>query len=74
MTTQAIIYVSEFNLDAFWDEADSHGVKIKSIQQDVFGSFVFDVEGDALNNSDWIEMLESNGIEVSIYTEILKLI
>lgn len=74
MTTKAIIYVSEFNFDAFWDEADSHGVKIKSIQQDVFGSFVFDVEGDALNNSDWIEMLESNGIEVSIYTEILKLI
>lgn len=74
MTTQAIIYVSEFNLDAFWDEADSHGVKIKSIERDIFGNFVCDTEGEALNDGDWIENLESNGIEVSVYSEILELL
>lgn len=39
-----------------------------------FDNFIFDAEGDALNNDEWIDMLASNGIEVSMYSEILELI
>ena len=38
----------------------------------MFVNFIFDAEGDALNDNDWIEYLESNGIEVSVYSEILE--
>ena len=33
---------------------------------------MFDAEGEALNDNDWIEYLEANGIEVSVFSEILE--
>ena len=72
MTTQAIIYVPEINVDVFKTDADNHGVKIELLEVDYFENYVFDAEGEALNDSDWIENLESNGIEVSVYSEILE--
>ena len=74
MTTQAIIYVPEINVDVFKTDADNHGVEIELLEVDYFENYVFDAEGDALNDSDWIENLESNGIEVSVYSEILELL
>ena len=57
MTTKAMIYVPECNVDVFKTDADN---------------YVFDAEGDALNDNDWIGNIESNGIEVSVYSEILE--
>ena len=74
MTTQAIIYVPEINVDVFKTDADNHGVKIELLEVDYFENYVFDAEGEALNDSDWIEHLEANGIEVSVYSEILELL
>ena len=72
MTTQAIIYVPEINVDVFKTDADNHGVEIELLEVDYFDNYIFDAEGEALNDSDWIENLESNGIEVSVYSEILE--
>ena len=72
MATQAIIYVPEINVDVFKTDADNHGVEIELLEVDYFENYVFDAEGEALNDSDWIENLESNGIEVSVYSEILE--
>ena len=74
MTTQAIIYVPEINVDVFKTDADNHGVEIELLEVDYFENYVFDAEGDALNDNDWVENLESNGIEVSVYSEILELL
>ena len=74
MTTQAIIYVPEINVDVFKTDADNHGVEIELLEVDYFDNYIFDAEGEALNDSDWIENLESNGIEVSVYSEILELL
>ena len=72
MRTQAIIYVPEINVDVFFFVSDIRGVEIELLDVDYFEDYVFDAEGDALNDSDWIENLESNGIEVSVYSEILE--
>ena len=74
MTTQAIIYVPEINVDVFKTDADNHGVEIELLEVDYFDNYIFDAEGDALNDNDWVENLESNGIEVSVYSEILELL
>lgn len=72
METKAMIYVPECNVDVFKTDADSHGVEIELLRVDMFVNFIFDAEGDALNDSDWIECLEANGVEVSVYSEILE--
>ena len=72
MTTQAIIYVPEINVDVFKTDADNHGVEIELLEVDYFENYVFDAEGDALNDDEWIEYLEANGIEVSVFSEILE--
>ena len=72
MATKAIIYVPEINVDVFKTDADNHGVEIELLEVDYFENYVFDAEGDALNDNDWVENLESNGIEVSVYSEILE--
>ena len=72
MATKAMIYVPEINVDVFKTDADNHGVEIELLEVDYFENYVFDAEGEALNDSDWIEHLESNGIEVSVYSEILE--
>ena len=74
MTTKAMIYVPECNVDVFKTDAGNHGVEIELLEVDYFENYVFDAEGEALNHSDWIENLESNGIEVSVYSEILELL
>ena len=74
MTTQAIIYVPEINVDVFKTDADNHGVEIELLEVDYFDNYIFDAEGDALNDGDLIENLNSNGIEVSVYSEILELL
>ena len=72
MTTKALVYVPGFNADVFKTDADNHGVEIELLEVDCFENYVFDAEGEALNDSDWIEYLESNGIEVSVFSEILE--
>ena len=72
MATKGMIYVPEINVDVFEVDADNHGVEIELLESDYFDNYIFDAEGDALNDSDWIEYLESNGIEVSVYSEILE--
>ena len=72
MTTKAMIYVPEINVDVFKTDADNHGVEIELLEVDDFENYVFDAEGETLNDSDWIGNLESNGIEVSVYSEILE--
>ena len=72
MTTKAIIYVPEINVDVFKTDADNHGVEIELLEVDYFENYVFDAEGDALNDNDWIVIIESNGIEVSVYSERLE--
>ena len=72
MTTKAMIYVPEINVDVFKTDADNHGVEIELLEVDYFENYVFDAESEALNDSDWIGNLESNGIEVSVYSEILE--
>ena len=72
MATKAMIYVSECNVDVFKTDADGHGVEIELLEVDYFGNYIFDAEGDALNDNDWIEYLEANGIEVSVFSEILE--
>ena len=74
MTTQAIIYVPEINVDVFKTDADNHGVEIELLEVDYFENYVFDAEGEALNDNEWVEHLEANGIEVSVYSEILELL
>lgn len=74
MATKGMIYVPEINVDVFKTDADNHGVEIKLIESDYFDNYIFEAEGEALNDSDWIEYLESNGIEVSVYSEILELL
>ena len=74
MTTQAIIYVPEINVDVFKTDADNHGVKIELLEVDYFDNYIFDAEGEALNDNEWVEYLEANGIEVSVYSEILELL
>ena len=72
MATKAMIYVPEYNVDVFKTDADNHEVEIELLEVDYFDNYVFDAEGDALNDNDWIENLESNSIEVSVYSEILE--
>ena len=72
LATTAMIFVPECNVDVFKTDADSHGVEIELLEADYFDEYIFDADGDALNDSDWIEYLESNGIEVSVYSEILE--
>ena len=72
MATKAMIYVPECNVDVFKTDADSHGVEIELLEVDYFDNYIFDAEGDALNDNDWIEYLEANGIEVSVFSEILE--
>ena len=72
MATKGMIYVPEINVDVFKVDADNHGVEIELIESDYFDNYIFDAEGEALNDNDWIEYLESNGIEVSVYSEILE--
>lgn len=67
-----MIYVPEYNVDVFKTDADNHGVEIELLEVDYFDNYIFDAEGDALNDSDWIEYLESNCIDVSVYSEILE--
>ena len=74
MATKRMIYVPEINVDVFKTDADNHGVKIELLEVDYFENYVFDAEGEALNDSDWREHLEANGIEVSVYSEILELL
>ena len=74
METKAMIYVPECNVDVFKTDADNHGVEIELLEVDYFENYVFDAEGEALNDSDWIGNLESNGIEVSVYAELLELL
>ena len=74
MTTKAMIYVPECNVDVFKTDADNHGVEIELLEVDYFDNYIFDAEGDALNDGDLIENLNSNGIEVSVYSEILELL
>ena len=72
MATKAMIYVPECNVDVFKTDADSHGVEIELLEVDYFDNYIFDAEGEALNDNDWIEYLEANGIEVSVFSEILE--
>ena len=72
METKAMIYVPECNVDVFKTDADNHGVEIELLEVDYFDNYIFDAEGDALNDNDWIEYLEANGIEVSVFSEILE--
>ena len=72
MTTKAMIYVPECNVDVFKTYTDSHGVEIELLEVDYFDNYIFDADGDALNDDDWIGYHESNGIEVSVYSEILE--
>lgn len=72
MVTKGMIYVPEMNVDVFKTDANNHGVEIELLEVDYSDNYIFDAEGDALNDNDWIEYLESNGIEVSIYSEILE--
>ena len=72
MTTKAMIYVPEYNVDVFKTDADNHGVEIELLEVDYFDNYIFDAEGEALNDNDWIEYLEANGIEVSVFSEILE--
>ena len=72
MATKGMIYVPEINVDVFKTDADNHGVEIDLLEVDYFDHYIFDAEGEALNDSDWIENLEPNGIEVSVYSEILE--
>ena len=72
METKAMIYVPECNVDVFKTDADSHGVEIELLEVDYFDNYIFDAEGDALNDNEWIEYLEANGIEVSVFSEILE--
>ena len=72
MATKAMIYVPEYNVDVFKTDADNHGVEIELLVVDCFDNYIFDAEGEALNDNDWIEHLEANGIEVNVYSEILK--
>ena len=57
MATKAMIYVPECNVDVFKTDADSHGVEIELLEVDYFDNYIFDAEGDALNDNDWIEYL-----------------
>ena len=72
MATKATIYVPEYNVDVFKTDADNHGVEIELLEVDYFDTYIFNAEGEALNDSDWIEYLEANGIEVSVFSEILE--
>ena len=72
MATKAMIYVPEYNVDVFKTDADNHGIEIELLQVDLVDNFIYDAEGEALNDNDWIEYLESNGIEVSVFSEILE--
>lgn len=72
MATKAMIYVPECNVDVFKTDADSHGVEVELLEVDYFDNYIFDAEGEALNDNDWIEYLEANGIEVSVFSEILE--
>lgn len=72
MKTKAMIYVPECNVNVFMTDADSHGVLIEFLEVDYFNNYIFDAEGDALNDNGWIEYLEANGIEVNVYSEILE--
>ena len=72
MTTKAMIDVRECKVHVFKADADSHGAEIELLEVDYFDNYIFDAEGDALNDNDWIEYLEANGIEVSVFSEILE--
>ena len=67
-----MIYVPEYNVDVFKTDADNHEVEIELREGDQFDNYIFDAEGEALNDNDWIEYLEANGIEVSVFSEILE--
>ena len=45
MTTKAMIYVPECNVDVFKTDADSHGVEIELLEVDYFDNYIFDAEG-----------------------------
>ena len=55
MATKALIYVPEYNVDVFKTDADNHGVEIELLEVDYFDNYIFDAEGDALNDDEWIE-------------------
>ena len=42
MTTKAMIYVPECNVDVFKTDADSHGVGIELLEVDYFDNYIFD--------------------------------
>ena len=72
MTTKAMIYVPEYNVDVFKADADNHGVEIELLEVDYFDNYIFDAGGEALNDDEWIKYLEANDIEVSVFSEILE--
>ena len=72
MATKAMIYVPECDVDVFKTDADNHGVEIELLEVDYFDNYIFDGEGDAVNENDWVEGREANGIEVSVFSEILE--
>lgn len=57
---KAIIYVSEYNVDAFKDDAREHGVSIKSLGVDIVDNYIYEAEGDELNNDEWTDELREN--------------
>lgn len=71
MATKALVYVPEINVDAFKDDTREHGVKLNFFTAE-WGNFIYEAEGDELNNEEWIDELKENWIEVSIYSEILE--
>ena len=74
MATKALVYVPEINIDAFKDSAREHGVKLTFFAVDVMDNYIYEAEGDELNNEEWIDELKENLIEVSVYSEILELL
>lgn len=72
MATKAMIYVPEINVDAFKDSAREHEVKLTFFAVDVVDNYIYEAEGDELDNDEWTDELRENGIEVSVYSEILE--
>lgn len=71
MTTKALVYVPEINVDAFKDSAREHGVELNFFTAE-WGNYIYEAEGDELNSEEWIDELKENLIEVSVYSEILE--
>ena len=43
MTTKAMIYVPECNVDVFKTDADNHGVEIELLEVDYFDNYSFEI-------------------------------